>query len=118
MLAKFKLARKDSKKKMWRLTKLGRKLAKLSKDEFPDAFRQVIERYPLFDEVLKFARQLPNAKVGFLDLAGYLRANGIANFNPAKSLAVLRIMEQTGLGLEAVAGTGESGMYQLLDDAS
>lgn len=114
MLAKFKLARKDSKKNSWSPSKLGRKLAKLPEDEFSDAFKPVIESFPFFDEVLKFVH--PHAKIGFLDLAGYFRANQIANFNPAKSLAVLRIMEQTGLGLEAVPG--EAGMYQPITNAN
>ncbi|MFQ5980970.1 MAG: hypothetical protein ACE5OZ_22755 [Candidatus Heimdallarchaeota archaeon] len=118
MLAKFKLARKDSKKNIWRLTKGGKNLAKLSEEEFSGAFRRVIESFPIFNEVITFIQQQPEAKAGFLDLAGYFRANGVGNFNPAKALAILRIMEQTGLGLEAVAGTGESGMYQLVDSAN
>lgn len=111
MLAKFQLARKDSKKKIWRLTKKGRILAKLAVKEFLPAFREEIMNYPIFAEVLSFMQQHPNFKIGFMDLAGYFRANGINNFNPAKSLSVLRIMEQADMGIVAVEG--ESGMYQL-----
>jgi predicted transcriptional regulator len=111
MLAKFQLARKDSKNKVWRLTKKGKKLAKMSAEEFKPALKQEIETFPLFAEVLSFVQQHPGSKIGFMDLAGYFRANGISNFNPAKSLSVLRIMEQAEMGIVAVED--ESGMYQL-----
>ncbi|MFW9914532.1 MAG: hypothetical protein ACFFGZ_02880 [Candidatus Thorarchaeota archaeon] len=109
MLAKFQLARKDNKSKIWRQTKKGKKLAKLSDEEFPPAFRQEIVDYPIFKEVLDFIQQQPDSKIGFMDLAGYFRANGISNFNPAKSLSVLRIMEQAEMGIVK----SKTGMYQL-----
>jgi hypothetical protein len=111
MLVKFDLAIKGDKK--YHLTPLkGEKMASLSLDDFQNEFREYIKDNLIFSETLKFVQNAPDGKIGFMDLVGYFRASGISNFNPAKALSVLRLMQETKFGIKEVEG--ESRSYQLI----
>lgn len=111
MLVKFELAIKGEKK--YHLTPKGQKLVNLSEEEFQNEFGKHIKGNPIFSETLDFVKNAPDGKIGFMDLVGYFRASGISNFNPAKALSVLRIMQETEFGIQEVEG--ESRSYQLIE---
>lgn len=110
MLAKLTLAIKK-KNSSWELTTKGEAFQGLSEEEFQAKFRTEFADFPIFVETIKFIRKMPSKTIGFMDLAGYFRASGVSNFNPAKALSVLRLMAQTRTGIQE----GEqSRSYQLL----
>lgn len=111
MLVKFELVIKGEKK--YHLTPKGQQLANLSEADFQNKLGEQIKDDLIFSETLKFVKNVPNGKIGFMDLTGFFRASGISNFNPAKALSVLRIMSETEFGIQEVEG--ESRSYQLIE---
>ncbi|MBD3191857.1 MAG: hypothetical protein GF308_14515 [Candidatus Heimdallarchaeota archaeon] len=110
MLTKFQLTMKTE-SSSWKLTTKGEAFYGLSEEEFHAKFRTEFSDFPIFVETINFIRKMPGKTIGFMDLAGYFRASGVSNFNPAKALSVLRLMAQTRTGIQK----GEqSRSYQLL----
>ncbi|MFW9996105.1 MAG: hypothetical protein ACFFD4_28955 [Candidatus Odinarchaeota archaeon] len=111
MLSKFGLTVKAREGKIWSLTKKGKRLASLPEEAFLEALKDEIIKYPIFELTAEFVKQ-KGGEIGFMDLAGHFRASGVSNFNPAKSLSILRLMAQTASELKEANKTG---IYRLID---
>ncbi|MFW9853496.1 MAG: hypothetical protein ACFFFG_00450 [Candidatus Thorarchaeota archaeon] len=113
MLTKFGLVQKLEKKSAYKLTSKGEQLVKFSDDmeEMKAQFAETIEGFKVFESVRRYAESLPDNSFGFIDLAGYFRASGVENFNPAKALSVMRLMTQLHMGI--MEQEGNSGAYRL-----
>lgn len=114
MLTKFRLVAKNEKNKTYQLTNKGKKLSSLDNEEFKEAFRENIQEELIFIEVGNFINSVPDKKFGFMDLAGFFRVSGVSNFNPAKSLSVIRLMTQLNMDIEEIED--ESGTYRLIEN--
>jgi hypothetical protein len=112
MLTKLELAEKTEKKKKWQVTTKGEKYQGCSAEEFNKQFKKEFSDFPIFQATKEFIKTKPEQTIGFMDLAGYFRASGVNNFNPAKALSILRLMAQTGL---AIKEREQSRSYQLLE---
>ncbi len=106
--------RRDKNKKQLQLTALGQELATMEEKQFHHAFGQHLLRFPTFKETLKLFSRHPNDELGFLGVSGYFRAHWVFNCNPAKALAVLRLLAQTGTGITEVKHA--SGKYRLKEN--
>ena len=113
MLSKFSLVSKDDVTNSYTLTLLGAEFSAKSEDEFIKALSEHIREYPIIKEVLDYVTHSRTKKFGFMDLAGHFRCSGVSNFNPAKSLSVIRLMTQLNIGIRGV--DGESGMYEPME---
>lgn len=114
MLTKFGLVDKSEKRAIYTLTSKGEQLVKFSRDmeEMKTLLAKAIEKFKVFKAVMRFAESQPDSTFGFLDLAGFFRASGVRNFNPAKALSVMRLMTQLHMGI--VEQEGSSGLYRLV----
>jgi DNA-binding PadR family transcriptional regulator len=113
MLSKFQLIRKSEEKHHYQLTEIGKKSVKQGEESFVEELRGIVKQNPIFEETLKYAKGRGETQFGFNDLVGYFRASGVLNFNPAKALAVIRLMNQTGYGIRKVEEEGKSGFFEL-----
>lgn len=113
MLSKFELVTKGDEKGQYQLTKKGEESVAQGEEGFVKGLRGILKQNPIFEETLKYARERSEPEFGFNDLVGYFRASGVPNFNPAKALAVLRLMVQTGYEIRKVEEEGKSGFFEV-----